>query len=1047
VNDTIKELKENIKKKENTCIRQTMIRFFRDTANYQEKQTKKNLEKLKNKRDNRHHESRKIARALKMLGSNRPFTGASKALSQTSIAALDTTKEERIRALYPEDSTSNEDEPEPKIEHTRIVFTMNKLIDELNCMARFKKAPGRSRIEARHLLFLVTHSKPFAIGLLEIATALANGEVQDTEADFLKIALGVPVSKTESQDAGIRPLGINESVLNLISRLLIKSHISLFRDALHSLDFGCLSRGGCESVIHGINAIWRLTPEDQNLYIIATDFSNAFNTAYRSKIIDMIRRKVPQLLPYITWRYENMQVLFRDAQHEFMVACVRGVSQGEPLSGILFQMLVSEILHDVRLNVPETPILSYHDDNNIVSKNLTHATTALKQIEAKASEYGLKLNLEKTKIVSRFPLTEQQLIDNPILASLIKVHGTGSVPLETRAGDAPCGTIILGGVIGSDEFIREETIKALDQVLQRIAQTKEMIEMHSSPHSPIADKPMVLKLLQFIRLCVGSMSNYAIRVTRPDLCAEVTVEIDHAIAECTLELANQPRFTLVPPEFLELRTELQEEDTNIFDKSTKSALIMKRMFMNPGGLAIPSAYNTRDAAYAGSIALVAPHIAEIVQCIYPNTTSQEVIRTLGVESVDARMYQAIEAIEEPSRVAETYAKFAPIYDPRVQQPGKQKTMNSLMKKQAGVEMLRDARALLDVNRFDAKLVSRCAIGASAFLHDYQEKKYNALSDQACRDNILLSIGCEPFANEECAACGKPIAPGTAESHSRACKHAHHSVAGTYVKRATIEACKLLMLNPSSHEPRTEDLMTWTRKTPLRVDEPKTRADFEVELDGVNRICDVTVTAVYESVQGVRIGRKAPAANKAEMLKIKQYNRDYHIPRNSFYPIGFESHGAWGEKATELLTDAKKSYASRMGKSNVWQKVKIAISNGICRCNTAYLDRIRLRKVEKEKNKTEEAPKVEQEKINEPEETIQEEEKNQVDSNAEYDEFENEKCSEKEGDIEEEDQEGVEEGRGVMSEDDEDKQEIEEMKEEEKKEELIGSINSSSSGGM
>ena len=919
----------------------SLLRFFRETATHQDKLNLKNLKKLNLKRDNQYLKNKKL-KALQQLAIN-SFSGASKALSQTSIAALDTERELQIRALYPSDPTSADTTDATTGEIEKFEFTMEQMIDELETMAKFKKAPGRSRIEPRHLIFLIKHSKDFASVLLTFITATANGQLSSYDSDSLKIAIGVPVSKTDLENAGIRPLGINESILNLVSRMLIKECNPEIRGSLHKLDFGCLSRGGCESVIHGTNAIWKLTPQVTNLFLITTDFTNAFNTAFRGKLIDMVRRKIPRLLPYMTWRYKNLQVIFRDANLSFSINCERGVSQGEPLSGILFQMLVSEMLADARANVQNTPIMSYQDDNTIVTTILANAVKVLLWIKEKAREYGLELNLTKTRLVSRFPITEEDLAEFPILRSLHRISGEGTTPLESKKGESPSGTLMLGGAVGTDDYIRTETRAAIQAVMKRIAQTKDMIDLHFSPDSPVGDKPMVMRILQFLRLCVGSMPNYIIRTTHPALCEDIAKKVDCAIADCVLHLLNQPNLTRAPDDYCKLKALLtSEESWNVLEGQSREALMFQRMFMTCGGIAISSATSTRDAAFAGSIALTARSISAIIECMYPSATARDVAEALKMPGIEERMYQLCRYTEkDQSKATKAYLLISPLYNPTVERHGMQRMLSARTKQRTHKTVLRAACHLGSMDHFDAKFVSRSAPGATAFLHDFED--YNQLSDQEAQDNILLAIGGEPFMNIECAACGEPILPGMAERHSRACKKAHssHSRAGMHMKRAVITAFKILNANPSTHEPKTSELIHWRRRAPPVVNEPETRADFSVDIEGVRRICDVTVTGIYETVKQMRMIQRAPAANKREKEKIRQYHAMYDIPRNGFTPIAVESHGALGDHATEILTSANKCNPMKLpGEISNYPRARAAISKGACRGNTEYFNTIR-----------------------------------------------------------------------------------------------------------
>lgn len=89
-----------------------------------------------------------------------------------------------------------------------------------------------------------------------------------------------------------------------------------------------------------------------------------------------------------------MRVTFRDADgDDFEIPSTRGVSQGCPLSPALFQLVMSDVVREIRRKYGIC--FSYLDDNTIILTSVSHAIDVLEIIKRDAAKVGLELNLSK----------------------------------------------------------------------------------------------------------------------------------------------------------------------------------------------------------------------------------------------------------------------------------------------------------------------------------------------------------------------------------------------------------------------------------------------------------------------------------------------------------------------------------------------------------------------------------------------------------------------------------------------------------------------------
>ena len=89
--------------------------------------------------------------------------------------------------------------------------------------------------------------------------------------------------------------------------------------------------------------------------VVKLDFSNAFNSLYRDRMLSSVSDTLPELLPYCNLAYaENSDLKFG----RFSLRSEVGPQQGDPLGPLLFCLP----LQDTLLNLHSPLVLGYLDD-------------------------------------------------------------------------------------------------------------------------------------------------------------------------------------------------------------------------------------------------------------------------------------------------------------------------------------------------------------------------------------------------------------------------------------------------------------------------------------------------------------------------------------------------------------------------------------------------------------------------------------------------------------------------------------------------------------
>ena len=96
----------------------------------------------------------------------------------------------------------------------------------------------------------------------------------------------------------------------------------------------------------------------------------------------------------------------------------KGVHQGCLLSPCLFNLYVEYIMQNARLDEPQTGIkiavrninnIRYADDTTLMAESIEELKSFLMKVKEENEKAGLKLNIQKTKIMASSPITSWQI--------------------------------------------------------------------------------------------------------------------------------------------------------------------------------------------------------------------------------------------------------------------------------------------------------------------------------------------------------------------------------------------------------------------------------------------------------------------------------------------------------------------------------------------------------------------------------------------------------------------------------------------------------------
>ena len=157
----------------------------------------------------------------------------------------------------------------------------------------------------------------------------------------------------------------------------------------------------------------------KNIYFCSIDYSKAFNCVDHNKLKNSSRdgnTRPPDLLTcFLRYLYAGQEATVRTGHGTIdWFQTGKGVHQGCILSPCLFNINVEYIMRNVGLDEAQAGIkiagrhinnLRYADDTTLMAESEEKLKSPLMKVKEESENVGLKLNIQKTKIMASGPIT------------------------------------------------------------------------------------------------------------------------------------------------------------------------------------------------------------------------------------------------------------------------------------------------------------------------------------------------------------------------------------------------------------------------------------------------------------------------------------------------------------------------------------------------------------------------------------------------------------------------------------------------------------------
>lgn len=286
------------------------------------------------------------------------------------------------------------------------VFEIKRALEQ----TKNRKAPGEDGV-------IIEQIKNGGDAILEILKILFNKCLEEAEIpEEWNNAMIVLLHKKgdRSNIANYRPVSLMSNLYKLFIRI-IANRMNNKLDTYQPVEQAGFRKGfGTMDHLHSMKILIEKCNEyNINLALAFVDYEKAFDTIEMQPILKAlddcrIDTRYSNLLKNI---YKNATSTIKLQEISQKIQIKRGVRQGDTLSPKLFTLGLENVFKKlnwtgmgINIDGKELTHLRYADDIVLIAKDETELTKMLEQLNEKSTQIGLKININKTKIMTNAPM-------------------------------------------------------------------------------------------------------------------------------------------------------------------------------------------------------------------------------------------------------------------------------------------------------------------------------------------------------------------------------------------------------------------------------------------------------------------------------------------------------------------------------------------------------------------------------------------------------------------------------------------------------------------
>ena len=216
------------------------------------------------------------------------------------------------------------------------------------------------------------------------------------------IIFGANLIALTKKDGGIRPIAIGCTLRRLASKCACIHAMESIPQFLSPYQLGFGVPGGADAAVHASRIFLNSLPSDKAL--LKVDFSNAFNTIRRDKILEATKAHIPTLLPFVHSVYSSSSTLLWEGE---LLLSSEGIQQGDPLGPMLFCIAIHSLV-----SILESEFKAFFLDDGTLGGTFGSLTADLKRIEEIGQSLGLSLNMSKSELICHNRSAADAMVSN-----------------------------------------------------------------------------------------------------------------------------------------------------------------------------------------------------------------------------------------------------------------------------------------------------------------------------------------------------------------------------------------------------------------------------------------------------------------------------------------------------------------------------------------------------------------------------------------------------------------------------------------------------------
>jgi hypothetical protein len=589
-----------------------------------------------------------------------------------------------------------------------------------------------------------------------------------------------------------------------------------------------------------------------------------------------------------------------------------GVLQGDPISPLLFQLLMAHLLQDIRDNHTSSLLFSFLDDNNVVCKSVKEALDIFREIKTNALKEGMEINISKCYLFAPNGWDDISPKEYPEISLITKSRR---------------GAFVLGSFVGYDDFINQGLKGKIDDFIEeRIKKFNEIVEF-TTEEEEFKNIPLTQHKVELLRFCVAPVLMYSMRTAPTRTTKQVGFQADCETAACLIKAITIPS-ERYQPQFAQFHQDLDNRKETI-----REQINFNRIFCSNTGVGLMSMGEESETSYLSSMALSTPVLIAAWTRRF-GTAPLDIPKMLNFEAIEIkwrkleekfidlktaarRKYGVFETEETPKHWRKQLfpicyfkpnAKFGKQIHPALTKIRRKLHSCRILDEAARRDGLKSTGELTKILSCSQKGTS-----ARAWLHVNLKNKEKILQNQNARDEYLKQCSFHPVL-VKCRWCNVTDITKPTEDHSVSCINPSlmNARCGKFIERQVIEAIAwfdVVIMRTS----KIEDSLAFTSIIP---DAKNNHFGDALTLHrGRETVVDVTFTSQVGTTKEHRsLTNPKFLVDDAEEGKIDKYKTHSQFEESSFCPMGVDSNGRMGKRMVQYFNECNEDLRLRRQKS-------------------------------------------------------------------------------------------------------------------------------------